>query len=540
MGNLRRLGTACAAAVGTVMIFGGCVAAATTATPAGPAGAGGTLTSKAPPPDFTAGHTATPATRQQCDIAYLRYGACYDYAGASQTVNNEGASVTFPVDRPNLAWNSLGYHTLIEMAVFNRTPQGIDNDTAEVGWLVQGLKAGQPPRAHLFVYHFVQTKGTCYDGCGFVSTSKTVKPGMALKPGSYTWTIRNTGGKWTFYLNGAEFGYIPDSAYHGTFGHSSIVNVYGEIAEAGTKPNCSQMGNTLYGAQTGAATIGGFRLYSGSAAPDLTPYSPTDPAAWSSTSTPGTFRVGGPGDCKPMAGTVAASSGYTVVGQDTAAYPFTQGQDVWARPSSQPAPQDPGAGQIVGVASDPATGGYWMTDNQGDVYAVNAPDYGGLNGVQTPAPIVGITAFKSGYLLVDGKGNVYNFHAPSYGGITSSSPVVGIAGTKDGYLIAARNGAVHSVVRAGSGVRARTRAQATIPAPITGIAADGRGYLLVNAAGAVDAVDTPGHGSLRGTEIPEPIIGITPTSTGYLLTSAFGEVYAFGAAFDGSVTNEGF
>jgi hypothetical protein len=514
------------------MIFGGCVAAATAAPPP----AAGTLTTKAPPPDPTAGTGQASSVRQQCDISYLRYGACYDYAGASQTVNNEGASVTFPVDTPNLAWNSLGYHTLIEMAVFNRTATGIDNDTAEVGWLVQGLAAGAAPSAHLFIYHFVQTKGTCYDGCGFVSTSKTIKPGMKLKPGSYTWTIRNLDSKWTFYLNGTEFGYIPDSAYHGTFGHSSIVNVYGEIAEAGTKPNCTQMGNSLYGTQSGAATIGGFHLYSASAAPDLTTYSPTDPAAWNSTSTPNTFRVGGPGDCKAMAGTVATPTGYTVVGQDTSGYPFSQGQDVWARPKTQPAPQDPGAGQIVAETSDPATGGYWMTDDQGDVYAVNAPDYGGLNGVQTPAPIVGITAFKSGYLLVDAKGNVYNFHAPSYGGVTSASPVVGISGTKDGYLIATRNGGVYGVVSTGS----QTYGPSGIPAPITGIAADGHGYLLVDAAGNVAASGTAYHGSLHGTEIPEPIIGITPTKTGYLLTDKFGEVYPFATSFDGSVTNEGF
>jgi hypothetical protein len=294
---------------------------------------------------FATGGQAAPSVRQQCDIGYLRYGACYGYAGASQTARSEGASVSFPVDDPNLAWNSLGGHTLIEMAVFNRTATGIDNDTAEVGWLVQGLKPGQRPAAHLFVYHFVQTRGTCYDGCGFVSTSKTVKPGMALRPGHYTWTIRNIGGRWTFYLNGAEFGYIPDSAYHGTFGHASIVNVYGEMAEAGTRPNCSQMGDTLYGAQSGAATIGGYRLFGASAAPDLRPYYPTDPAAWNSTSTPGTFRVGGPGDCQPMAGTVATSSGYTVVSQDTAAYPFKRGQDVWARPKTPPAPRDPGAGR---------------------------------------------------------------------------------------------------------------------------------------------------------------------------------------------------
>jgi len=531
-------------------MFGGCAAAATAAQaqPVTPArtGAGApawTLATKAPPPDFTAGaqgSQAAPAARQQCDIGYLRYGACYDYAGASQTATSEGASVSFPVDDPNLAWNSLGGHSLVEMAVFNRTATGIDNDTAEIGWLVQGLKPGQRPTAHLFIYHFVQTQGTCYDGCGFVSTSKTVKPGMVLKPGHYTWKIRNIGGKWTFYLNGAEFGYIPDSAYHGTFGHAQIVNVYGEMAEAGTKPNCSQMGNTLFGTQTDAATIGHFRLLGATASPDLQPYSPTDPAAWSSTGTANTFRVGGPGDCLRMAGTVATSTGYTVVGQNTTGYSFRQGQDVWARPKTQPAPQDPGAGQIAGAATDPATGGYWMTDNQGDVYPVNAPNYGGLNGVQTPAPIVGITAFKSGYLLVDGDGDVYNFHAPSYGGITSSSPVAGIAGTKNGYLIATANGTVYGVVRAGGSTHVTSYGPATIPAPVTGIAADGHGFLLADSAGDVAAVNTAYHGSLHGTEIPEPIIGITATSTGYLLTDAFGEVYAFGTRFDGSVTNEGF
>jgi hypothetical protein len=539
MGNRRMLGAVGTAAAGTMIMFGGCVAAAASTTAAGrPAPAPrarvtGELTTKAPPPVFApAGEGARPAA-QECDIGYLRYGACYDYAGASQTVNNEGASVTFPVDSPNLAWNSLGYHTLIEMAVFNRTAKGIDDDTAEVGWLVQGLEPGRPPVPHLFVYHFVNTKGTCYNACGFVSTSKTIKPGMALRPGSVTWTIRNVGGRWAFYLDGTEFGYIPDSAYHGTFGHASIVNVYGEIAEAGTKPNCTQMGDRLYGTQPDAAAIGGFRLYGATAAPDLTPYSPTDPAAWNSTTTPNTFRVGGPGDCKPMAGTAATSRGYTVVGQDTSAYPFRAGQDVWARPKTQPTPQDPGAGQIVGVASDPATGGYWMTDNQGDVYAVGAPYYGGLNGVQTPAPIVGITAFKSGYLLVDGKGDVYNFHAPGYGGVTSAAPVVGIAGTATGYLIAAADGAVY-------GVHTRAYGPATLPAPVTGIAADGHGYLLVDAAGDVASVHTAYHGSLRGTEIPEPIVAITPTATGYLLTDAFGEVYAFATPFDGSVTNEGF
>src|ERR1700690_554668 len=236
MRNPLRLGNACLAAASAVFISGGCLAAV--AVPGQPAAlasvrtaplASGQTATKAPPPVLSARAGATPAVKQQCNIAYLRYGACYDYAGASQTAVNQGASVSFPVAGPNLAWDNTDYgHTLMEMAVFNRTATGIDEDTAEVGWTTQDVPSGRRPIPHLFVYHFVKTHGTCYNACGFVRTSKTIFPGMALKPGtSVTWTIRNIGGKWTFYFNGTEFGYIPDSAYKGTFGHASIVNVYG-------------------------------------------------------------------------------------------------------------------------------------------------------------------------------------------------------------------------------------------------------------------------------------------------------------------------
>jgi Neprosin len=513
-------------------------------------------TRKAPPPDFSSAKQggsppsgsrrqrgaltlpgqAPPA--QQCDIAYQRYGACYDYAGGTVAEPNQGATVTFPVTSPTLASN--GSHTLMEMAVFNRTPAGIDEDTAEVGWIVNRPSSGQPPVPHLFVYHFVNTQGTCYNGCGFVSTSTTIVPGMALTPGTdVTWSIRNIAGNWTFFFNGTEFGYIPDSAYDGTFDQASIVNVYGEIAGGGTTPGCSQMGNGLFSTQQDAATISNFQLYDPATNAQLTPYWPTDPAAWNSTVIKNGFRVGGPGDCKPMAGTVATGSGdYTVVGQDTSAYAFTEGDNPWTRPNPLPAPQVTGAGQIVGVTSDPATGGYWMTDNQGDVYPVNAPDYGGLNGAQTPTPVVGITAFGSGYLLVTANGMVYGFNTTTYGDLTSvtlKSPVVGITAFGSGYLIATAGGKVYSFNTSYYG----SARLAGSSAPITGIAADGNGYLLVDSAGDVYAFHAPYQGSLRGTEIPEPVIGITPTSTGYLLTDTGGNVYAFNTPFDGSVTDEG-
>jgi hypothetical protein len=426
----------------------------------------------------------------------------------------------------------------MEMAVFNRTAAGIDQDTAEVGWTVDPSPSGQPPVPHLFVYHFVNTAGTCYNGYGFVSTSTKIVPGMALTPEmNVTWSIRNIGGNWTFFFNGTEFGYIPDSAYDGTFNQASMVNVYGEIAGGGTTPTCSGMGNGLYGSQAGAATISDFHLNDAATDAQLLPYWPTDPAAWNSTLVSNGFRIGGPGDCKPVAGTVAtANGGYTVVGQDTSAYPFTEGQNPWARPTTPPAPQEAGAGQIVRVASDPATGGYWMTDDQGDVYAVNAPSYAGLNGTQTAAPVVGITAFQSGYLLVTANGNVYSFNASTYGDLGStrlSSPVVAITAFRSGYLLATANGKVYAfnAPRYGGPRSVRSR--------VTGIAADGNGYLLVDSAGGVYPVHTTSRGSLRGKPIPKPIIAITATGGGYVLTDTIGNVYAFGTPFDGSVTNEG-
>lgn len=526
--------------------------------PSGPSGASGASSAtlaravrKAPPPVMFSARKAAPPQpsgpstvpgetppAQQCDIAYQRYGACYDYAGAQAVATNQGATVSFPVASPTLAYN--GGHTLMEMAVFNRTAAGIDQDTAEIGWIVDPAPSGQAPVPQLFIYHFVNTEGTCYNGCGFVSTSSTIVPGMALTPGmNVTWSIRNIDGNWTFFFNGTEFGYIPESAYDGTFDSAAQVNVYGEIAGGGSTPGCSQMGDGLFGTQAGSATISDFQLNGASGNVGLTPYWPTDPAAWNSKVTPGGLRLGGPGDCTPAAGTVASADGsYTEVGQDTTAYTFAAGQNPWTRSRQAPVPQLTGAGQIIGVASDPATGGYWMADNQGDVYPVNAPDNGSLNGTQTPTPIVGITAFGSGDLLVTANGKVYPFNATSDGDLSAtrlSAPVVGITAFESGYLIATADGKVYEFTADHAGLLGWVRPSA----PVTGIAVEGNGYLLVDSRGDVYPWHTAGHGSLRGTDLPEPIIGITATSTGYLLTDTVGNVYAFGTALNGSMTNAG-
>ena len=45
---------------------------------------------------------------------------------------------------------------------------------------------------------------------------------------------------------------------------------------------------------------------------------------------------------------------------------------------------------IVGVAPDPATGGYWLVASDGGVFSFNAPFFGSLGGKHLDAPMVGM------------------------------------------------------------------------------------------------------------------------------------------------------
>jgi peptidoglycan/xylan/chitin deacetylase (PgdA/CDA1 family) len=71
----------------------------------------------------------------------------------------------------------------------------------------------------------------------------------------------------------------------------------------------------------------------------------------------------------------------------------------------------------VGLASDPATGGYWILKSTGDVDSFHAPRHGSLAG-KTPAgaTVVAITAGKpGGYLILTSDGGVHAYGTPWFG-----------------------------------------------------------------------------------------------------------------------------
>jgi hypothetical protein len=220
-------------------------------------------------------------------------GGCYDYAGVQLNAGNQGATATFAAQTPSE--DPTSSHSLVELAVDNFTAHGDVNDSAELGWTVSPTS----PAPQLFVYHFDNTAATCYNGCGFVSTSQTITPGMTLTPGTPdVWTIHQINGQWTFYFNGVEFGYYPASAYQPAFTTASQANVFGEVASTGSTPGCSQMGTGSYAAAPGAETVTQFGLFNAAHPAHLQLMATTDPAAYTTQLTSTTSaRLGGPGPC---------------------------------------------------------------------------------------------------------------------------------------------------------------------------------------------------------------------------------------------------
>jgi hypothetical protein len=104
---------------------------------------------------------------------------------------------------------------------------------------------------------------------------------------------------------------------------------------------------------------------------------------------------------------------------------------------------------IVGMAADPATGGYWLVASDGGVFSFNAPFHGSTGGLVLKQPVVGVQAASdgSGYRLAAADGGVFSFNLPFEGSYTDQDPnpmvaIVGFGGT--GYSLLDRCGGVYS------------------------------------------------------------------------------------------------
>lgn len=170
------------------------------------------------------------------------------YASASQKVVSDGTYATMTIAKPKL--EDEDFHSLAEV-----TAQSADGrQIVEVGWTVDRQVNGDD-NPHLFVYHWVDRKESCYNGCGFVQYSSTVKPGAVLPTGvAKRFAIQHFGGAWWVMYDTEWVGYFPDSLWGGGFTRTGLAQWFGEVAAASTAP-CTDMGNGKAASNKNAAAI---------------------------------------------------------------------------------------------------------------------------------------------------------------------------------------------------------------------------------------------------------------------------------------------
>jgi len=215
----------------------------------------------------------------------------YCHAGAYQYVASDGAYMSTPVLAPTVA--STDTHSLAELAVESTDKQQI----IEIGWRVY-RPDGPSPR--LFIYHWVDGHGTCYNsGCGFVpSGSTTITPGMTLTPSSTPkqFAIEYFQGNWWYGYDNTWFGYLPGTTWT-SFTKTGLVQMFGEVASPSLQP-CTDMGNGSIGTSTSAAAVTSIGYFNTTTAVNVARGNVEDPTLYDSQVTSAnSFRYGGPGAC---------------------------------------------------------------------------------------------------------------------------------------------------------------------------------------------------------------------------------------------------
>jgi hypothetical protein len=133
---------------------------------------------------------------------------------------------------------------------------------------------------------------------------------------------------------------------------------------------------------------------------------------------------------------------------------------------------------VVGMAADPATGGYWLVAQDGGVFSFDAPFHGSDAGTDYYGPVVGmaVTPTIGSYWLVRATGNVSEIGLDNVGTLADfgtmhlaphNTPMVGMADD-----------------------------------PTTG------GYWEVASTGGVFSFNAPFHGSMGGTRLNAPVVGM--------------------------------
>lgn len=276
------LGIVAAAALGVSTTAVATPISTTPAPPAAAAIASGAITDAA----ASVGQSAPPATAaDKCAYYY-----CYDYVYGRQRVQSDGASATYDLAKPEIDPTDSVSHSLAEMAV-----QSADgNQIVEIGWTVDRSVNGDV-HPHLFSFFWSDYEPTCYNTCGFVSTSDTIKPGMKLPSGGRVdLAIHHVEDRWELSMNGTVFGYYPDSLWQGRYTRMGYLQVFGEVSGLKT-PTCTDMGSGKRPTSAAATRISNVRLLGTEVATNLT-VKATEPSLYDVANVSAdAFSFGGPG-----------------------------------------------------------------------------------------------------------------------------------------------------------------------------------------------------------------------------------------------------
>ncbi|HLI52942.1 MAG TPA: hypothetical protein VKU88_01325 [Acidimicrobiales bacterium] len=229
----------------------------------------------------------------------------------------------------------------------------------------------------------------------------------------------------------------------------------------------------------------------------------------------------------------ASSPGYWIVGSDGGVYQFGTTNFGGMQGVQLNAP-------IVGGAPTSDGLGYWMVGSDGGIFTFgDAHFYGSTGNIHLWKPIVGMAADPAtgGYWLVASDGGVFSFNAPFYGsmgGIKLNQPVVGMAATPDGggYWLVAADGGIFSF---GDARFYGSTGNLNLVKPVVGMAAtpDGGGYWLVASDGGIFSFgDATFYGSAADLQLDYPIVSMssTPSGHGYWLVGSDGGVFTYGDA----------
>lgn len=170
----------------------------------------------------------------------------------------KGISGNLTINQPTLA--NEDFHTLAEITA------ELDGNIVEVGWTVSHSSEGQGPIPSLFVFHWVNGQGTCYNECGFIPLpGAKYYPGMALSNFVSTsvefrlqfMIIDNDKEGWWVWFDDEWIGYFPSSLWTEAgfnFSSANVLQWFGEVC-ASSVETTTQMGNGMFGLSNQSAKV---------------------------------------------------------------------------------------------------------------------------------------------------------------------------------------------------------------------------------------------------------------------------------------------